>query len=894
MKPVDIFSRIFEAGYLPFVVFLIGLTLSYVGFSVVKMLEEQKFEQTLLSDAQSQVRSIEEELEIVLEVLRVLKSHFVASPRVDRRDFNIFVGDMLGRHPDIQALEWVPKVERSEMTSFIDAAQRDGFSDFSITERSPDDTTVQVGMRDTYFPVYFLEPLSGNESVLGYDSGSNAVRSEALNMAAASGEIVATARMSLVRESQNHAAILFFNPVYEKAHSTSGVSGSGEEVEGFVVMVLRVGDAIAQALLHEADNAEVHVEDITDAENPENLYGTGPQSAQHEQRYSYSHVLEIGGRQWRISANARVEAYPDGFSWLPQLVLAAGFLFAGFASVLVFVLLSRRRVIEALVEVRTAEVRQLHQRQDQIFEHAGDGVYALGADGRTSFANKAAIRMLGYSLEELEGKPEHDLIHHHYPDGRDFPKEACKIQETLTRGSENKEDGEVFWRKDGSSFPVEYASSPVSDEGGNLTGAVVVFRDITERKIREAQAALIQKVAIISNEAMGPDELFDRALPVIGEFIGWPVAGVLYVGDEGDDLIPSGCWYVSEDMTEQMRGLPSRSDALIREKGATAVRSALKRREPIWVSGFADHPELTRGELLLRHGLNSGFGFPIFSNRGVWAVVEFFNTASLQQDDNILFLMETLGVQLARALERMSAEQELMQANQVLEQTNAELDTFAYVASHDLRAPLRGMDTVAKWIEQDLDGGDKDDIRTNLGLLRGRVVRMENLLADILSYARAGKRESEPEMVDVGEMLRELVKWADAPSGFEIKLQAELPTFFISRTLLEQVFMNLISNGIKHHDRAAGVIEILYKVEDGYHVFIVRDDGPGIPPQFHDRVFTMFKTLKPRDDVEGSGIGLAIVKKMIVISLGLVHIESPLTDRGCEVHVKLPVSSSKN
>ncbi|MEM9494716.1 MAG: PAS domain-containing protein [Pseudomonadota bacterium] len=223
-----------------------------------------------------------------------------------------------------------------------------------------------------------------------------------------------------------------------------------------------------------------------------------------------------------------------------------------------------------------------------------------------------------------------------------------------------------------------------------------------------------------------------------------------------------------------------------------------------------------------------------------------------------------------------------------LERTNQDLDHFAYIASHDLRAPLRGMENLAEWIEEDLGDDAPEDVSKNLSLLRNRVNRMDKLLSDILAYSRAGKRDADPEPVDCQDLFREIVEWVNPKPGFTVTAETDLPTITITSTLLEQTLLNLISNAVKHHDRDEGKVTVSYHDHCDHHEFVITDDGPGIAQEFHERVFKMFQTLRRRDEVEGSGIGLAIVKKMVESAGGTVAIVSPITDRGTTFKVTFP------
>ena len=134
------------------------------------------------------------------------------------------------------------------------------------------------------------------------------------------------------------------------------------------------------------------------------------------------------------------------------------------------------------------ELEQLQRHEELILQSVGEGVYGLDCNGHTTFVNEAARKMLGWELSELVTKPQHDIIHHTKPDGSHYEAKYCPIYAAFKDGKIHRVDTEVFWRKDGTGFPVEYVSTPIRDDKGNLMGAVVAFRDITERK--EAERAI--------------------------------------------------------------------------------------------------------------------------------------------------------------------------------------------------------------------------------------------------------------------------------------------------------------------------------------------------------------------------------------------------------------------
>jgi PAS domain S-box-containing protein len=216
----------------------------------------------------------------------------------------------------------------------------------------------------------------------------------------------------------------------------------------------------------------------------------------------------------------------------------------------------------------------------------------------------------------------------------------------------------------------------------------------------------------------------------------------------------------------------------------------------------------------------------------------------------------------------------LAQTTTMLKKRNDELDQFAYVASHDLKAPLRAIASLSEWMEEDLADKLPEENQQQMRLLRGRVRRMEALLNGLLEYSRVGRTESSLLKVNVGALIQEVIDSLVPPSTFTIEVEPGMPTFVTKRLPLQQVFSNLIGNAIKHHSGYNGHIKISVQDQGQYYEFAVSDNGPGIAPEYHDKVFTIFQTLEARDQKESTGIGLAIVKKIIETEGGRISLDS--------------------
>jgi signal transduction histidine kinase len=221
-----------------------------------------------------------------------------------------------------------------------------------------------------------------------------------------------------------------------------------------------------------------------------------------------------------------------------------------------------------------------------------------------------------------------------------------------------------------------------------------------------------------------------------------------------------------------------------------------------------------------------------------------------------------------------STSEKLSEYTRKLEKKNNELDQFAYIVSHDLKAPLRAISNLAGWLEEDLGPSLSGDNKNNLQLLRNRVVRMEALINGVLEYSKIGRTQIEQEHVDVYALLKEVEEMLAPPATVTIKIIEPIPTVIAPRTMLLQVFANLISNAIKYNDKPQGLIQIYCTSKDRYLEFTVEDNGPGIPPESHETIFVIFHTLQSRDKFESTGIGLTIVKRILEENGGRIWVES--------------------
>jgi PAS domain S-box-containing protein len=268
--------------------------------------------------------------------------------------------------------------------------------------------------------------------------------------------------------------------------------------------------------------------------------------------------------------------------------------------------------------------------------------------------------------------------------------------------------------------------------------------------------------------------------------------------------------------------------------------------------------------------------------------------------DNVYTYLEALGsnqldepsingivVNSRDVTDRIQNENRMREYADTLEKINKELDQFAYIVSHDLKAPLRAINNLSIWIEEDLEGKMEADTRKNFEMLRGRIHRMESLINGILQYSRAGRVKSENVPIDVNAFVKDIIQNLSPPENFKITVDEHLPVIQSEKIAIDQVFSNFISNAIKYNSNPDPIINVFYEDLGTMHKFGVADNGPGIAPEFFEKIFVIFQTLQARDVIESTGVGLAIVKKIVEEKGGQVWLESEI-NKGTTFYFTLP------
>ncbi|GAB4533061.1 MAG: hypothetical protein Tsb0014_18090 [Pleurocapsa sp.] len=409
--------------------------------------------------------------------------------------------------------------------------------------------------------------------------------------------------------------------------------------------------------------------------------------------------------------------------------------------------------------------------------------------------------------------------------------------------------------------------NPIEDETGTTYRLVGTSLNITQRKRTETELdreknflqALLDNLSdgIVSCDRNGVLTLFNQATK---EFHGLPQKAIPAQewADYYDLYLPDGKTIMSRENIPLFRALEGE---VVRDVEMMII------------------PKHGQPRTLLANGN------PIIDRYGVkiGAIVAMRDITERKQAEKALAeLNQALGKlndELEQRVRQRTAQLEqvntmLLTTAAQLEKRNQELDQFAYAVSHDLKAPLRAIANLSTWIEEDLEDKLDEDTRHNMNLLKGRVRRLENLIDGLLAYSRIGRLKSEPQQVAVEAMLTEIIDLLNVPENFSIEIKGKMPTLVTEIVPLQQVFHNLISNAVKYSDRDEGKITISVREQENFYEFTVADNGQGIDPKYHQKIFDIFQTLKARDTKESTGIGLAIVKKAVENQGGKIEVES--------------------
>ena len=440
-------------------------------------------------------------------------------------------------------------------------------------------------------------------------------------------------------------------------------------------------------------------------------------------------------------------------------------------------------------------------------------------------------------------------------------------------------------RRDGTEFPVDISLSPITTPDGLLVTAAI--RDISERKRSERAFELLHRITVAANEATAVDQALQACLDQVCAFTGWPLGHAYFVSEDRAELVPATAWHdelgaVARPIREATMSARFRADEGI-------PGQVYRTRTACWLSDVEVAPEVVRRDGFRAAELRSVFATPVLVGSEVVAVLEFFDRAPMEPDDRLTQIMSQVGTEFGRVLERERAQRQRLYSAE-LERSNRELQMFAHVASHDLREPLRMIISFLDLLEQRYEADLDDRARRYIAHAVGGAERMQELIRSLLEYSRLDTRPGGLAPVDTAKIVRDTMRdlreaILDANAEIEV---GKLPMVLADGPQLAQLFQNLLGNALKFRGERRPKISIRSE-RIGHEVhFSVADNGIGLDMAHADRIFEVFERQHAREDYPGTGMGLAICKRIIERHRGRIWVESE-DDEGATFHFVLPV-----
>jgi len=489
-----------------------------------------------------------------------------------------------------------------------------------------------------------------------------------------------------------------------------------------------------------------------------------------------------------------------------------------------------------------------------IVESSADAVIRQDPNGIITHWNPAAEKIYGYSAAEALGQSI-SLI---YP--TDCAEETHKLMRRLRRGEKIVAHEITRRTKTGHKMDALVSLSAIYDERGRLAGISSIERDITEQVQARRRLNRISRELRMATSAAGIGTWF---VDVRQSTAQWNRQMYLLLGlnprpgPEDTELFFS---FIHPDdrrgFLESFRSLQNKQETEINEEFRIIRHDGHVR----WVAARGQLIRNEAGELVQVAGVN-------------YDVTEFKQA------------------QEAERLAQMQLAAKIIQ----LEQKNQELDQFVYAASHDLKAPLRAISNYSDFLQEDLGESLSGEQKRYLEGLKTAAAQGQVLISDLLEYSRVGRTELRAERIDMPAMLNEVKAFLNLDPEIDLNVQKDWPVFETDRLLLMQVMKNLVGNAVKFNHSASKRVGIGWRQpnENGSIEIFVRDNGIGIEPQYQQQVFGIFQRLHTENEFEGTGIGLAVVKKAAMELGGQVRVDSA-PGQGSTFYVEIPAKMTED
>ncbi len=474
----------------------VGLALTASIFSELRHNAQDDFRAVFLQRAITRVQLVSQELDRQIDRLDGLRRFMDSRESVDRGEFSEYTLPLLKDVP-IRAFEWIPRVAKAERIFYESSARQDGLDGFQIHEKNAAGKKIAALDRDEYFPVYYLEPLKGNEAMPGYDLASEPIRRAAMEKARDTGHPVATQPLELVQEGGKSPRVVLFMPVYAKDQPRRTLEQRRQSLKGFVLAMYSTQDFLKGVYSRmPPEGLACLVKDLAAPAGRQVLYRHAVRDGivdWSQPLLSYVMPLEIPDRQWRVTIVPSSAFIARNLSRAYVWTLPVGGLLTALLAFFLNFLMMARYQAEKLVGLRTDELKKEKEafqaseaRLAATMRSIGDGVIACGVSGHVLTINAVTERLTGWSNAEARGRPVAEILHIVHEDTRqavEIPVDRVLREDRVIDLS----DHSVLISRDGTERQIADSCAPIHDLSGAVIGAVLVFRDVTEEYAQREQ-----------------------------------------------------------------------------------------------------------------------------------------------------------------------------------------------------------------------------------------------------------------------------------------------------------------------------------------------------------------------------------------------------------------------
>ena len=842
------------------VILILGLAITLFLYTGELNSVEQKINSVLKESSLERIQAIKQEINENLNINIAIAAFFQASNFVTREEFGIFVSRYFDTHTGIQALEWIPIVQSSEKEEFIKRAQDDGFVDFQFREKNPEGEMVPVEPRAEYYPVFYIEPLSGNEKAFGFDLGSNPARLEAIAKAVNTGKLTVTGKINLVQKSNIEPGILVFEPIYEnrakgKINRNSQVT-EDSKVVGFALGVYSIKALLTSALIEYPDvGLNISLFDVSAPSGSDFLTAISDLKDNQEltRLYSLSTLLEevhfsqrlvVADRTWELVFTPHkkfLAAIPNRslfilISWLSLtlvMMIAYG---------IIFTTLTTRIKGKQKSRMMAEEVRQF-------IETSNAPIFGIDNNGNIDEWNQTSETLIGYKKMEVIGK---NLVMKFVAD--DMRESVKEVFDKALNGHPTVNYEVPMYTKKGKQVMILLNTSTRRDVEGNITGVVGIGHDITEH----------------INYREHLEELVDERTKKLTEYL----AETEEARDYMDGILKAVAdGLIVTDMDNRVLMMNRAAENLLDVRFSEVINRPID---------FAIKDETLREKI--KETLNkktTGYSFD-------------FDWAGEGKSNDILrartsVILDKHGEQTGVIIifHNVTHEREIDKMK----------NEFISMAAHELRTPL----TSIRGFSEILLTRDKlklSDKKKYLTYIQDQSEVLSKIISDLLDISRIESGKSfilHKDNCLLGDAIKQVTKqYIDQlpKNSIRVHLPKKEIELFLDKEKMGQVLENLLSNAVKYSPDNVD-IDITAKIKDEHLHVIMEDKGIGMTHDQLDKIYDKFyRADVSNTSITGTGLGLSIAKAIIEAHEGKIWIESKF-GKGTKVSFSIPIFDAK-